>query len=75
VADIQTNFHGLTSKISEKDIIEYVCQRFEDIKKSNKIKDLVAFQASNKYMVMAHDQTELKNLGNIVASYKKKTIL
>ena len=71
MADIQTDFDGLASKISEKHIIEYVFQRFEDIKKSNKIKELVAFQASNKYMVMAHDQTELKNLGNIVASYKK----
>ena len=29
------------------------------------------FQASNKYMIMAHDQIELKNLGNIVANYKK----
>ena len=36
-----------------------------------KIKNLVSFQAMNKYMIMAHDQTELKILGNIVASNKK----
>ena len=60
--------------ISEKNVKEYVFERFEDTKKSNKIKNLVTFQAMNKYMIMAHDQTELKILGNIVASYKKNQI-
>lgn len=46
-------------------------ERFEDVKNENKIKNLVSFQAMNKYMVMAHDQNELKILGNIVASNKK----
>ena len=59
------------SKISEKEVIEYVIDRFEDVKTTNKIKNLVSFQAMNKYMIMAHDQNELKNLGNIVASNKK----
>ena len=58
-------------KVSEKDVIEYVLERFEDVKKSNKIKNLVSFQAMNKYMIMAHNQQELKILGNIVASNKK----
>ena len=57
--------------VSEKDVIEYVLERFEDVKKSNKIKNLVSFQAMNKYMIMAHNQQELKILGNIVASNKK----
>jgi uncharacterized protein YbgA (DUF1722 family) len=60
-------------KISEKEVKEFVLERFEDVKKSNKIKDLVSFQAMNKYMVMAHNQNELKILGNIVASNKKKS--
>jgi len=59
------------STVSEKDVIEYVLERFEDVKKSNKIKNLVSFQAMNKYMIMAHNQQELKILGNIVASNKK----
>ena len=58
-------------RVSEKDIIEYVVERFEDVKTSNKIKNLVSFQAMNKYMIMAHSQEELKILGNIVASNKK----
>ena len=57
--------------VSEKDVIEYVLERFEDVKKSNKIKNLVSFQAMNKYMIMAHSQQELKTLGNIVANNKK----
>jgi len=59
------------NKISENDVKEFVLERFEDVKKSMKIKDLVSFQSTNKYMVMAHRQNELKILGNIVASNKK----
>ena len=57
--------------ISEDEIKKYVNKRFEDVKNSNKIKNLVSFQAMNKYMIMAHNQEELKILGNIVASNKK----
>ncbi|QLH04741.1 DUF1722 domain-containing protein [Nitrosopumilus oxyclinae] len=65
--DNQTSEQELT----EKDIKKYVFERFEEIKKSNKIKDLITFQAMNKHMLMAHNQSELKILGNIVASNKK----
>jgi len=58
-------------KISETEIREFVLERFEDVKKSRKIKNLVSFQAMNKYMIMAHSQNKLKILGNIVASNKK----
>jgi uncharacterized protein YbgA (DUF1722 family) len=58
-------------KISEKDVREYIFEQFDNIKNTNKIKDLVSFQAMNKYMIMSHDQKELKILGNIVASNKK----
>ena len=60
-------------KVSEQEAIEYIQERFDDVKSSNKINDLVSFQTMNKFMIMAHDQTELKNLGNIVASYKKNS--
>lgn len=58
-------------KIPEEEIKKYIIERFQDVKKSNKIKNLVSFQSMNKYMIMAHDQNELKVLGNIVASNKK----
>lgn len=67
---IKENFHGL----SEKEINDFVIERFEEVKKSNKIKNLVSFQAMNKYMIMSKDQDELKILGNIVAKYKKGAI-
>lgn len=57
--------------ISEQDVKNYVLERFQDVKKSKRIKNLVNFQAMNKYMIMAHDQEQLKKLGNIVASYRK----
>ncbi|HSB83388.1 MAG TPA: YbgA family protein [Nitrosarchaeum sp.] len=68
--DNHANFEK-RNQIKEKDVIEYVLQRFDDAKCSNKIQNLVKFQTLNKYMLMAHDQTMLKKLGNIVASYKK----
>ena len=58
-------------KLSEEDIIEFVNNRFNQVKKDNKIRDLVSFQAMNKYMIMAHSQEQLKVLGNLVASNKK----
>ncbi len=57
--------------LSEKDTIEFIFDRFSQVKKSKRIKDLVGFQAMNKYMLMAHNQEELKILGNLVASHKK----
>jgi len=69
--DNQIDFFNRRYRISEKDVREYVLERFEDVKHSNKIENLVKFQAYNKYMIMAHDQLELKSLGNIVAKYKK----
>ena len=59
------------TRVTEKDSIEFVLERFSQVKKSNRIRDLVEFQAMNKYMIMSHNQEELKKLGNLVASYKK----
>jgi len=58
-------------EMPEKDAKGFVLERFEDVKKSKRVRDLVSFQAMNKYMLMAHNQNELKILGNIVASNKK----
>ena len=57
--------------LSEKEINDFVENRFESIKKSNKVKELVEFQATNKFLIMAHSQEQLKILGRIVASNKK----
>ncbi|MSV26715.1 MAG: DUF1722 domain-containing protein, partial [Nitrosarchaeum sp.] len=54
-----TRFDDRNYKISENNVIEYVLQRFQDVKHSNKIKNLVKFQAANKYLIMAHHQAEL----------------
>jgi len=63
--------NSIIPKISEKDVKEYIFEKFDDVKNSNKIKNLVSFQAMNKFMIMSHNQEELKNLGHAVASYKK----
>ncbi len=67
----QETFNRKKQKVSEKQIKDYVIERFEDVKTRNKIKNLILFQAMNKYMIMSHDQNELKILGNIVASNKR----
>jgi uncharacterized protein YbgA (DUF1722 family) len=58
-------------QVTEKDTIEFVLDRFSQVKKLKRIRDLVKFQTMNKYMVMSHNQEELKILGNLVASHKK----
>jgi uncharacterized protein YbgA (DUF1722 family) len=67
----EQEFLNTKQRISEKDVREYIFEQFDNVKNTNKIKDLVSFQTMNKYMIMCHDQNELKILGNIVASYKK----
>ena len=57
--------------ISEDEIRNYVLERFFEVKKSKQIKKLVEFQTMNKHIIMAHDQNQLKKLGNIVANFKK----
>ena len=58
-------------ELSEKDVKQFVNKRFQEVKKENKIKHLVEFQAMNKYLIMARNQEQLRLLGRIVASNKK----
>lgn len=68
------NWKNKFQTISEQNVEKYITRRFNQVKKSKKITELTRFQASNKYMMMAHSQEELKILGNIVASYKKRPL-
>ena len=62
------NYH---KELTQNEIKQFVIERFEDVKKNKKVKELVEFQAMNKFLIMAHNQEQLKILGRIVASYKK----
>jgi len=57
--------------VTEEDTIQFVLGKFSQVKKSKRIRELVEFQAMNKYMLMVHNQEELKILGKLVASHKK----
>ena len=57
-----------------EDINTFVKTRFMEVKKANKIKELVTFQATNKFFIMARSQEELKIMGRIVASNNKKNL-
>ena len=65
------SMQGNHKELSEKEVKQFVNKRFQEIKSENKVKQLVAFQAMNKYLIMAHNQEQLKVLGRSVASYKK----
>jgi uncharacterized protein YbgA (DUF1722 family)/uncharacterized protein YbbK (DUF523 family) len=45
---------------------------FRGVKKSGKIRDLVKFQADNKYLFTAYNQTELRLLGKLAANQEHK---
>ena len=61
-------------ELSFEDINTFVKTRFMEVKKANKIKELVTFQATNKFFIMARSQEELKIMGRIVASNNKKNL-
>ena len=71
VNEIERNIQNYHQELTEKDIKEFVNERFLEVKKNEKIKELVSFQAMNKYLIMAHNQEQLRVLGRIVASNKK----
>ena len=71
INEIERNIQNYHQELTEKDIKEFVNERFLEVKNNEKIKELVSFQAMNKYLIMAHDQEQLRVLGRIVASNKK----
>ena len=52
----------------------FTLARFRSIRDSARIKDIVSFQASNKLLLMAYNQTVLRALGRIVANPKKRSV-
>ncbi len=47
---------------------------FRAIKKTQKMRDLVQFQAENKFLLMAYNQKEFRIMGRIVANHDKKPV-
>lgn len=52
----------------------FTLARFRSIRESARMKDIVSFQASNKLLLMAYNQTELRKLGRIVANPEKRPV-
>jgi uncharacterized protein YbgA (DUF1722 family)/uncharacterized protein YbbK (DUF523 family) len=50
----------------------FTLARFRSVKKTQKMKDLVKFQAENKFLLMAYNQKEFRIMGRIVANQEKK---
>ena len=51
----------------------YTYFKFQKVEESNSMKELVKFHSKNKYLLMAYNQEELKNLGKIVGNHEKKS--
>jgi len=51
-----------------------VLERFDVVKDTPKFHRLVDFHTKNKYLVMVHNQDDLKKLGNLVANHSKESI-
>ena len=61
----------IPQRITEDQITEYIQARFSEVRRSGRIRDLVVFHTTNKYIIMSRDQDGLRALGNIVARYKR----
>lgn len=49
----------------------YVVSSFRALKNGGRMRDLVQFQAENKYLLMAYNQKEMRVLGRIIANLDK----
>lgn len=56
--------------ISQADAADYVLDMFGAVRRTKSIGGLVKFHARNKYMIMAHDPTTLRELGRCWATGK-----
>lgn len=52
----------------------FLFAKFDQIKHTNKINDLIEFHSQNKLLFMSYNQAGLKRLGNIVANHRHKNI-
>lgn len=55
-------------------MVEYVLERFKEVKKKNTTKALIDFQKDNKYLFMAYNQVNQKVLGRLIANKDKLTL-
>lgn len=46
--------------------------KFREVTRNGAMKDLVKFQSDNKYLFMAYNQTQLKQMGSLVANHEKR---
>jgi len=52
----------------------FALSRFQSVKKSNEIRDLVRFHTENKFLLMAYNQREMRLLGNLVANHERRPL-
>ena len=52
----------------------FALSRFRQLRKNENIKELIRYQADNKFLFMSYNQTKMRELGKIVGSYNKKNI-
>ena len=63
-----------TNNLKLEDIQEFMFERFDEVKFSKRMKDLVQFHTTNKYLLMAHSPNQLKKLGRIVANHEENEV-
>lgn len=49
--------------------------RFQQVADSNSMKELVKFHSDNKYLFLSYNQSQLKNLGKLVANHENKLFI
>jgi uncharacterized protein YbgA (DUF1722 family)/uncharacterized protein YbbK (DUF523 family) len=52
----------------------YTIARFREMGEGGSMKDLVRFQAEHKFLLMAYNQKELREMGRVVANHEKRPL-
>ena len=64
----------MSREVTVDDVRSFTIEQFERAKKANDMKKLVHFHTINKYLLLAHGQSELRILGNLVANREKASL-
>lgn len=62
------------SKLTPEEVVEFVLERFGELKNEPSMKNLVHFHTINKFLIMAHSPKMLNVLGNLVANHRHENI-
>ncbi|HET6517131.1 MAG TPA: YbgA family protein [Nitrosopumilaceae archaeon] len=68
------NNSSFSKHMEEDEILDFVLERFKELKLNPSMKNLVHFHTINKFLIMVHSPKHLNVLGNLIANHDQKEL-